>query len=257
MTADSAAPNHAVTTPPRDDCVDVSAPPSSGEFTCDDDLFDAKFPPEVRRRSAMFWTPIAVAHRAGELLADLGVERVLDIGSGPGKFCVAAATRAPKVRFVGVEQRAHRVEVAREVARRLGVTNTRFEVGDATRVDLTRFDAVYMFNPFAENGFAEVERFDQTVELTEVRLLHDVARVERAVAASPAGMLVLTYHTYGGRFPDSFDLFHCERAGTGWLRIWRRRAGGRRRAGITKRTTTAARSRAAQLVAEQGLFDEG
>ncbi|MFI5297450.1 MAG: methyltransferase domain-containing protein [Polyangiales bacterium] len=188
----------------------------------DDEVFDEMLHPYLRSRSPKFWTPFSVARRAGELLAVLGVGRVLDVGSGPGKFCIAAATAAPKVQFVGVEQRKPLVSTARQIATRLGVTNVEFEVGDATLSELTSFDAVYFFNPFAENSFEARDRLDQTVELTEARRLRDVAHIERALARTKIGTLVLTYHTFGGRFPDTFTLFHSERSGTDWLRIWRK-----------------------------------
>ncbi|MFI5300548.1 MAG: hypothetical protein ACHREM_20880, partial [Polyangiales bacterium] len=79
----------------------------------DDELFDEMLHPYLRVRSPKFWTPVSVARRAGELLAALDVDRVLDAGSGAGKFCIVAATAAPLVIFLGVVQGKPLVATAR------------------------------------------------------------------------------------------------------------------------------------------------
>src|SRR6185312_4603622 len=116
-----------------------------------DTAFDALLPPAVRRVSCGFWTPAAVARRAADIFEELGVSRVLDVGSGPGKFCVIAAARAPQLACVGVEQRAHLVAVARSVAATTGIANATFSVGDTTRIPWAGFDGFYVYNTFAEN----------------------------------------------------------------------------------------------------------
>src|SRR6185437_914320 len=59
--------------------------------TLTDSDFDAIYPAPVRRVSASFWTPVSVAVRAADLLVDDPSTRVLDIGSGVGKFCIVGA----------------------------------------------------------------------------------------------------------------------------------------------------------------------
>ena len=77
--------------------------------------FDRVYPSWVRRLSDMHWTPVEVARRAAALLAVDPTTRVLDVGSGVGKFCLIGAltTRAT---FVGIEQRENLVTVARDTA---------------------------------------------------------------------------------------------------------------------------------------------
>ena len=55
---------------------------------------DQVFPEELRERSHLHWTPVAIALRAAALLvpepARSGV-RVLDVGAGVGKMCLVGA----------------------------------------------------------------------------------------------------------------------------------------------------------------------
>jgi SAM-dependent methyltransferase len=190
----------------------------NGEVT--DEVFDVLFPFDLAAISGKYWTPLSVARRAGELLQDLGARHLLDVGSGCGKFCIAAAASAPNVEFTGVEQRSRLVDAAASAAAQLGLQNVRFRCGDATVAASEPFDALYLFNPFAENVFSQDERLDDTVELSESRLVGDLLRVEIALSRAAVGTLVVTYHGFGGRIPDSFDVFHTERAGTDRLRVF-------------------------------------
>jgi SAM-dependent methyltransferase len=182
---------------------------------------DALLPPAARQASGRYWTPVAVARRTAQILDELGVRRVLDVGSGPGKFCVIAGARAPRIDFVGVEHRAHLVASAQALASEVGIQNATFQHDDATRLPWTQFEAVYIFNSFAENGFAREDQFDQSVELSRQRRLADVLRVKRQLATAPAGTVLLTYYGLGGPIPGSYERLHVEAVGTGWLQVWR------------------------------------
>ncbi len=93
---------------PPQQTVRSQPPPQMDLNRSDDALFDAMYPEAIRLVSRRFWTPIAVAQRAAELLRGAGARRILDVGAGLGKFVLAAARAAPELDFVGVEQRAPR-----------------------------------------------------------------------------------------------------------------------------------------------------
>ena len=185
--------------------------------------FDRLYAPPVRARSARFWTPVEVAHRAGRLLAERNVKRVLDVGAGVGKFCIVAACACPDVEFVGIEHRPHFVEAARAASARIGTDNARFVVGDATAAGLLDFDALYLYNPFAENLYVDRNPLDNTVELSPRRLIADVQRIVHALVAAAVGMCLVTYHGFGGPIPATYELVNEEEAGTDWLRLWVKR----------------------------------
>jgi SAM-dependent methyltransferase len=190
--------------------------------------FDDIYPTEIRALSAMFWTPVSIARRATELLVDSHSARVLDVGSGVGKFCVvgAAVTGAA---FVGVEHRARLVQVARTSAHHLGVAGASFLHGPFDGLDITTFDAVYLFNPFDESPGGDETRIDNTVDLSPVRLLADITRAETFLGRACAGTRVVTYCGFGGYMPTTYRHVLRERCHTGGrLDLWEKRAGPKR-----------------------------
>ena len=193
--------------------------------TANDPVFDQLYPPDIRILSSLYWSPVAVARRAAHLFRIAGARRVLDVGSGVGKFAIAAAAAAPDVHFRGIEQRARLVEIARRVAVGLQLPNVDFEVGDATAIEWASYDGLYFFNPFYENLFEPDERIDTDVELSSVRFFDEVLRVEALLRAAPEGTVMVTYHGLGGRIPSSYELLASERAHTDSLRLWVKRRG--------------------------------
>jgi SAM-dependent methyltransferase len=194
--------------------------------TLTDREFDCLYTRDLQLVSQRFWTPLPVAWRTAEVLQSLGANRVLDIGSGPGKFCIAAGAVAPRIEFVGVEHRSRFVAAAREVAARAAVPNAEFFWGDATLVALDEFDAVYLFNPFAENIFADGKYLDRDVELSANRYLDDLRRVRLALAQARVGTLVITYHGFGARPPDGYERLLADPAGSDRLCVWRKTRDG-------------------------------
>jgi SAM-dependent methyltransferase len=193
----------------------------------DDATFDALYADSVRAGADRFFTPLAVARRAAQLLALHGACRVLDVGSGAGKFCLTGACVHPGLEFVGIEQRPRLVEAARLVAENLRIGNVRFVVGDATQLSWAAFDGLYLYNPFGENICDKVETLDDTVELSMSRYMADVRRVAASLFGASVGTCIVTYHGYGGPIPTSYQLTHSERAHSDWLRVWvKHRPGG-------------------------------
>jgi len=186
----------------------------------EDWVFDSIYPPSIRAISRRYWTPVDVARRAARTLWRAGARRVLDVGSGVGKFVLVAADAAPEVQFVGVEQRANLVEVARRAHDRLRLPNASFVLGEATTSSWHAFDGFYFFNPFAENLFVDGEQLDDAVELSEARFFRDVVRTERALCQARLGTAVVTYHGLSGRMPACYELSQTTRAGSDWLRLW-------------------------------------
>jgi len=181
--------------------------------------FDDVYPVQARALSSTFWTPVRVAARAAELLVRDASTRVLDVGSGAGKFCIVGAANTGAV-FVGVEHRQHLVDVARTAAAYVGVTSARFVHGTFETVDISTFKAIYLFNPFEENIWDRRSRIDDTVELSRERFLADVERTERLLASARVGTRVVTYSGFGGRMPPSYCLLLQEPCHTGQLDLW-------------------------------------
>ncbi len=190
-----------------------------------DAAFDALWPEAVRAVSARFWTPLAVVRRGVQWLDEEGVGDMVDIGSGGGKFCVAAALMDRRARrYVGLEHRPELVTAARELAAAFGVSDrVRFELGTLGETRPAGA-AYYLFNPFGENIAPDDEHFDDTVELTDARFARDVAAAETLFAASPVGTHVLVYHGFGGRMPPTYEPICIDYDLPNVLRLWVHRA---------------------------------
>lgn len=187
-----------------------------------DEEFDRCLDGELQVMSACYWSQLAVAARAARWLRQLGVETVVDIGSGAGKFCVAAAL-ATRCRFVGVEQRTRFVTAANALAAAFGVADrVRFERGTFGEDPVPVADLYYFYNPFGENLFPFEDRLDLEVELSSSRYIACVAAAEDLLRRAPVGTYLLTYNGFGGRVPASYAPIQGERRLPCLLRMWRK-----------------------------------
>lgn len=64
-----------------------------------DEQFHELYPLSIATLAKRHWTPLAVAQKAARFLATNNGVRILDIGSGVGKFCLSAAYFVPGARF--------------------------------------------------------------------------------------------------------------------------------------------------------------
>jgi len=167
----------------------------------DDERFDQVFPAPMRHLSKVHFSPVAVAAHAARFLVQAPGTRVLDVGAGVGKLCLVGALVTPGT-FHGVERHAPFVQAARAAARLLHQPHTHFLHGDMREVDWRRFDAFYLYNPFADLDPAG------SAAGACVRFVG-----EQLDAARP-GTRVATYHGYGGGLPPSY---RRELAGEGEL----------------------------------------
>jgi hypothetical protein len=175
-----------------------------------DARFDQLFGERLLPLSPLHFTPVAVAARAAAWLTEGGATEVADLGAGAGKFCLvgAAVTAAT---FTGLEAREGLVRVARDAARRLGLTTARFVHADVLSAPLRPYQAFYVCNPFAE-GEAEPDEW----------LDADLPAPDKAAAATglaarlggrPEGTRVAVHCGLGAPMPASYRLVRSEPIG--------------------------------------------
>jgi hypothetical protein len=187
-----------------------------------DESFDRFLGESTRRLSRQHWTPLAVVARAARWLDECNVRTVVDIGSGAGKFCVAAAL-AGRCHLTGLEHRAWLVAASRELASTFGVGDrTSFIHGALGAVPLPRADAYYLYNPFEENVLPPGEHIDASVELGGHRASHDIAAAQSLLSSSPAGTYVLVYGGFGGYLPPAYRRIRIDGAFRNPLCLWRK-----------------------------------
>lgn len=181
-----------------------------------DTELDQVFPEELRDRSHLHWTPVAIAMRAAELLAPSPDIRVLDVGAGVGKVCVIGALVTGAM-WWGIEQDAVQVSAAQRAAWALDVTSrTRFVHGDGSRLPWDGFDAFYFYNPFSTLMLAP----HASPFVRYAMIQSTLRRIEQRLAATRAGTRVVTFHGFGGRMPAGFVLISREPAGEDALELW-------------------------------------
>lgn len=189
-----------------------------------DAVFDRYLPEALQGPSSQHWTPLATAVRVARWAAEMQIGTILDVGSGAGKFCVAAAL-AGDARCIGVEHRPRLVEAARALARTFGVEGrVSFVEGALGEVVLPEAEAYYVFNPFGENLVGPDQWIDPDVELGRARFERDRAALEAFFAARPPGTYVFTYNGFGGHLPPTYREVRCDRTTFSVLRMLRKTA---------------------------------
>lgn len=183
-----------------------------------DARFDRLYPKKIREFSKIHWTALDIALRATEFFECDRNTRLLDVGSGCGKFCVLAALKRPG-RFTGIEQRPNLVEAATQVARKFRLKKVKFIHGDMADLDWSKFNAFYLFNPFIENEFKSI-RIDKQIKMGPTKYKKYVATVKRKLDAAPTGTQVVTYYGFGGRMPAGYKRMRKEKAGRDFLELW-------------------------------------
>ena len=183
-----------------------------------DGTFDSLYPPSIQTLSETHWTPLQTAKRAASLLAVDQTTRVLDVGSGCGKFCIIGALTT-RAWFFGIEQREYLFNVSRNTAVRLGAERVSFFLGNMVNLDWSSFNAFYLFNPFYENKLKLI-RIDETIPLKQEFYNTYVETVKAKLGAAKAGTRVVTYHGFGGDLPPDFQLIRKEPAGNSCLELW-------------------------------------
>lgn len=170
-----------------------------------DEEFDRIYPERIRRLSSLHWTPVAVAAEAARLLVATPGTRVLDVGCGPGKFCLVGASLTAG-HFTGVEQRHDLVEAARRAASRLKLTNVRILHGNVTDFTFAGYDAFYLYNPFEEN-MADGHRIDARIKLSPVLFKEYNNYVAAQLGTMAIGTRVVTNAGYADEIPACYS---CE-----------------------------------------------
>ena len=177
-----------------------------------DAMFDDLFPWRIRLMSRVHWSPVRVAVRCAQLLAPWPGCRVLDIGSGVGKFCTIGAltTRGD---FTGIEQYVQLVECAREVAGLLGASRAAFAHGLFSSLDPADYGSFYFYNPFEENDWPLPVHQPRAASFVRGTFEGGVMEARAFLRAAKPGARVVTYNGMGGELPSGYELAARDKLG--------------------------------------------
>lgn len=174
------------------------------DITLSDAEFNTIYPRRIRNLSEKHWTPVAIAKAAAEYLVSFPGEKILDIGSGVGKFCLVGAANTAG-HFTGVEQRKHLVELSTKLSWTHGFQNVKFIHGNITTVDFSDYDAFYFFNSFHENLDVD-QKIDDTIGLNAKFYDHYSRYLVQQLSTLRTGTRLATYCTLSEVVPQSFRL---------------------------------------------------
>jgi hypothetical protein len=169
-----------------------------------DAAFDTLYPLHIRELSQMHWTALDISLEASNFLAAPGAS-ILDIGSGVGKFCIAAGVYHPEANFYGVEQREELFHHAQTAQEQVGVSNVQFIHGNLTDLDYDLYDHFYFYNPFYEN-IEPGSRIDYTVSTSFELYRHYTLFIYEMLDKKPAGTKLVTFHAPDKQIPASYQL---------------------------------------------------
>jgi len=150
-----------------------------------------------------------VAQQAVQFLVPNDGVRVLDIGSGVGKFCLGAAYYKPSAFFYGVEQRKNLVEHAEDAKNVLGLSNVSFIHGNFTSLDLKLYDHFYFFNSFYEN-MNGTPKIDYKVSFSETLYNYYNRYLFKQMEEMPAGTRIVTRCSWENKIPPSYSVVNSD-----------------------------------------------
>jgi len=168
-----------------------------------DEQLDRLYPSSIQELSKAHWTPIKIARLASAFLVSEPGTRVLDIGCGPGKFCLVGALTTSG-HFTGVEQRQRLYQLARTTLETANVPNVEIVHANITEIEFCRFDAFYLFNPFEEH-LESLLQIDHSIPLQLELYDTYTEHVARQLALAPLGTRVVTYCGACEEIPLGYD----------------------------------------------------
>jgi SAM-dependent methyltransferase len=184
--------------------------------------FDACMPLLARRHTSTHFTPVDVAVEAAQFLCsgEWPNPKILDVGSGMGKFCLVAGAMFEQAHFTGVEQRKGLCDVADVLLEYSDLNNVGFLCGNIMNVRFADFQGVYLYNPFYEH-LQPFSAIDESIELDADYYEIYCGYVRKQLQSMPKGTRVVTYFGGGDEIPLNYDLvkqsFHND------LKCWQKR----------------------------------
>tara|TARA_R110002033_G_scaffold72897_1_gene124148 strand:- start:100119 stop:100715 length:597 start_codon:yes stop_codon:yes gene_type:complete len=169
-----------------------------------DNLFNTLYPLPIKKLSEFHWTPVEVAKLAANYLVDKPKCKILDIGSGAGKFCLIGAASTNGL-FYGVEQREGLVKLSQRIAKTHHIKNVEFIHANITQISFSQYEAFYFYNSFYEN----IGRFcaiDTAIPLDEKLYFTYSEYVQNQLKQTLIGTRLVTYWSDWLEIPEGFDL---------------------------------------------------
>jgi len=181
-----------------------------------DEEFDLIYPIDLITASEIHFTPVDVSIIASRYLAEVAGTRVLDIGSGAGKFCIIGASCTDGY-FIGVELRLSFIEAASQISDLYHLPNVQFTHANITEISFADYDAFYIFNPFQEN-ISISDRINDEIPLNKAFYKEYTLYVKDQLDKMPIGTRLVTYFSICNEVPLSYHMQGSDFSGK--LKFW-------------------------------------
>jgi hypothetical protein len=169
-----------------------------------DDEFDKLYPLHIQELSSQHWTSIEVARKAANYLVINPNTKVLDIGSGVGKFCIVGATTTSG-NFYGVEQRKELVNISKKIIAENKLPNINIIHSSITDIDFSNYNSFYFFNSFYEN--LDRERIiDFNIKVSPHRYQECRDYMYLQLLKAPIGTRLATYSGFLNDIPSCYSV---------------------------------------------------
>lgn len=186
-------------------------------FFSDESHFCQLYPLPIQQLDKKHWSPLTVVNRATKFLVNKPDAKILDIGSGAGKFCLAGAYYKPSASFFGVEQRKDLVDNAETVRNILGLQNACFIHGNFTQLNLKQYDHFYFYNSFFEN-LEGTDKIDNKIAYSNELYNYYSHYLYKLLDDMPVDTRVVTYCSWDDEIPPGYQLVEAQLDNL--LRFW-------------------------------------
>lgn len=171
--------------------------------------FNQLYSSSIQTLAQRHWTPLGVARKAANFLAAESNVRILDIGSGVGKFCLAAAHYKPKAFFNGVEQRRRLVDYGEAAKEILNLENVSFMNGNFTQIDFRNYDHFYFYNSFYEN-ITGTDKIDNSIDYSLELYNYYNRYLYKQLEQKPPGTRLASFHSLEDEIPQGYHIVGSE-----------------------------------------------
>lgn len=169
-----------------------------------DSEFDKIYPATIRKMSKRHFTPVDVAIKACQLLVTKPKQKILDIGSGVGKFCFVASAYT-EAHYTGIDYRKNLIELCKKITETYRFNNVSFIHKNILKVDFTKYDAFYFFNSFQEQ-IDKSAKIDDEIETNPENFKIYSAYLKSQFEKMPDGTRIVTYHVNSNQIPETYRL---------------------------------------------------
>ncbi|NOT36344.1 MAG: methyltransferase domain-containing protein [Saprospiraceae bacterium] len=166
--------------------------------------FDLIYPKSFKSISKFHFTPVCIAKEAARYLVTNKETKVLDVGSGAGKFCMIGSV-VTEGYFYGVEHRIKLSNLANRITKHYELSNVEFIHSNITDIQFNLYNSFYSYNPFYEN-IAKTGRIDNKLHFSNEQYEAYSSYMKSQLSTMPIGTKLVTYFSYLKEVPDSYKV---------------------------------------------------